>query len=176
MGGLLRTSIFLLVFGAALASGQTLSSTQSLGLALASSATILTVTPSLTLLSAGSFVSFGGSTIVTTEVRTVASSTAQLVLQVSSDFSPATGPLVSAGKASYQCSASYGTPCSGQIQASVTSQTLVTSYSTGSCTGGGGSCSSSDPNTNTISFTVVDNPTYKTGLYSAGITITISTT
>lgn len=166
----------MLTLGAALSSAQTLTSTQSLGLSLASSATILTVTPSLTLLSSGTFISFGGSTIVTTEVRTVASNTGQLVLQVSSDFSPATGPLVSAGKVTYQCSASYGTPCSGQIQASVSSQTLVTSYSTGSCTGGGGSCSSSDPNTNTITFTVADNPTYRTGLYSAGITITISTT
>jgi len=50
----------------------------------------------------------------------------------------------------------------------------VLTVGAGVCTGGGGSCSTNDPNTVQTSFTLADNPAYGTGTYSAVLTFTIS--
>jgi hypothetical protein len=42
------------------------------------------------------------------------------------------------------------------------------------CTGGGGSCSSSDPATVQLSFTLANSPSYKTGGYTCSLVFTFS--
>jgi hypothetical protein len=44
----------------------------------------------------------------------------------------------------------------------------------GACTGGGGACSSSDPNTTSLSFTLNDSPTAATGSYQVSLQFTAS--
>jgi len=155
--------------------GQTLSSSETLAISLSPSGVIYSVPTSLTLSSAGTFASYIGSLSLSSEIRTSSSGSASITLQATSDFSPTTGPSISSGLLSYQCSsASYGTACSVTISASTTSQTSVASFSSLSCTGGGSPCSGSDPNTITLQFTVPDQATYKTGSYTATITFTIS--
>jgi hypothetical protein len=172
------TAVYLMLAflgSSSVALGQTLSSSETLAISLSPTGVIYSVPTSLTLSSAGTFASYIGSLSLSSEVRTSSSGSAAITLQATSDFSPTTGPLVSGGKLSYQCSAaSYGTACSGTISASTTSQTSVASFSSLSCTGGGSPCSGSDPNTITLQFTVPDQATYKTGSYTATITFTIS--
>jgi hypothetical protein len=54
--------------------------------------------------------------------------------------------------------------------------TPVVTILTSSCTGGGGSCSASNPNTVSVNLTLADPPSYQTGTYSANVTFTISAT
>jgi hypothetical protein len=155
--------------------GQTLTAAQTVNLALSPAGAIVTLPSSLTLVASGS--SYTGSLTITSEIRTSATGTGQLGLKVTTDFAPSTGPSTSHGDLSYQCTtASYGTACTGTIQASVSAQTGVTSFAALSCTGGGTPCSSSDPNTTTIQFTVTNSPVFKTGSYMATLTLTISAT
>jgi hypothetical protein len=42
------------------------------------------------------------------------------------------------------------------------------------CTGGGGACSAADPNTATVGFSLLNDPNYQTGNYTAVVTFTIS--
>jgi hypothetical protein len=158
-------------------SGSSGSATQSLNLLL-SPAGKLSVPASSTMLPGPSrFSLFQGTLAVTYRVRTTPGGTGNITLQVSSDFSPGGGPSAGTGALTYTCgSATLGAACSGSQVAALNFQTPVLAIPAGSCTGGGGTCSSEDPNSVTLNFVLADDPTYSTGSYAAQLTFTISAT
>ena len=111
---------------------------------------------------------------------TQATGAGTITVKATADFAPAGGPSIAAppttGDAlTYTCSAAtLGTPCSGQQKVSTSASTNVVTLSASQCTGGGGSCSSTDPDTVNLTFTLTDDPQYKVGSYSATLTFTIS--
>ena len=71
-----------------------------------------------------------------------------LTMPATADFSPAGGPSIAGGQLTYTCSAAtLGAACSGTQTASTSSQASVVTMGASLCTGGGGSCSSVNPNT-----------------------------
>ncbi len=119
------------------------------------------------------FAGFTGSMLVSYWARTSDGGSGSIAVQASSEFSPSGGPAASA--VLYTCSgASLGTGCSGTHTIQTTSQTPVVSLPGGVCTGGGGACSSQDPNTVQLLFALPNMPSYKTGSYSLQLTFTIS--
>ncbi|MGI9074173.1 MAG: hypothetical protein ACR2JB_23315 [Bryobacteraceae bacterium] len=135
----------------------------------------LSVPASLTVANAGTtFVAYAGNLAVSYRARTTASTgSGSLTLKATADFSPAGGPSIASGQLTYTCSsATLGTACSGTQTASTTSQTNVVTLGASACTGGGGSCSSVDPNTVQTSFTLTNTTALKTGSYSVTLTFT----
>jgi len=133
--------------------------------------------PATATLSKGltSFQPFTATVPVNYQVRTTPTGSGAITLQVASDFSPTGGPTAASGALSYVCSgANLGTACSGTQTASTTTSTPVLTVPASACTGGGGSCSSQNPNSMSLTFTLIDSPVYPTGTYSANITFTIS--
>lgn len=172
-GGKVRCAVLLLVSSAEV-SADIQTTTQTL------SATIspygkLSLPVSVTLTSSGTnFASYGGSFTVSYWARTSTGGSGSIVLQATSEFSPASGP--TAGTVTYTCSgATLGTGCSGTQTIQTAGQTPVVTLPGGVCTGGGGTCSSQDPNTVQLQLTLPNKPQYKTGAYSAQLTLTIST-
>jgi len=139
---------------------------------------------SVTLAKTGTaFNNFTGTLSISYRERTTQSTGGgTITVKATADFTPANGPSIhtppTAGDAlTYTCSAAtLGTNCSGTQTVSTTTSTNVVTFSASECTGGGGSCSSTNPNTMTVSFTLTDDPKYKTGSYSATLTFTISAT
>jgi hypothetical protein len=126
--------------------------------------------------SGGPFGAFTGGTNLTYYVRTSQSGGGgNIQVQVTSDFSPASGPAASAGSLKYTCAATApgnsGTanPCSGSITASTAAQTLVTSF-------GSDARSSPAGNNASVQWTLKNDPTFKAGSYLATVTFTISAT
>jgi len=137
----------------------------------------LSVPASLTVTTAGTtFVAYSGNLTVSYRARTTASTgSGSLTLKATADFSPSGGPSIATGQLTYTCSAAtLGTACSGTQTVSTASQTSVVTLGAGLCTGGGGSCSTANPNTVHSAFTLSNNPAFKTGTYSATLTFTIS--
>ena len=122
------------------------------------------------------FSAFTGNLTISYRARTTASTgSGSLTIEATADFSPTGGPSIAGGQLTYTCSsATLGSACSGTQTGSTSSQTSVVTMGAGLCTGGGGSCSSVNPNTTQTSFTLADNPAFKTGTYSATLTFTIS--
>ena len=150
---------------------------QTLIMNLPAAAKFISIPATTSLLgSAGSFSYFTASLPINFRIRTsAAGSASQMSLQVTTDFSPATGPSAAAGDLTYTCSgSSLGIACSGQATASTTSQTKLISFAASSCTGGGGICSSTDPNTFTMSFQLNNSPLFKASNYAATLTFTLS--
>jgi hypothetical protein len=137
---------------------------------------------SVTLTKTGTvFNNFTGSLSIQYRERTTQTTgSGTITLKATADFTPTGGPSIasppSTGDAlTYTCSgATLGTNCSGTQTVSTTASTNVVTFAASECTGGGGSCSSSSPNTMTLSFTLTDDPKYATGSYSATLTFTIS--
>jgi hypothetical protein len=76
----------------------------------------------------------------------------------------------------YTCSsATLGTPCSGTKTASTVGAVSVLDIPASACTGGGTPCGE-DPHTMLVSFSLVNNPRYAIGNYSAQVIFTISAT
>ena len=148
---------------------QTLTATINPGYALSAPATAsLTHTQT-------TFQPFQATVAVNYEVRTSPTGSGKITLQVTNDFSPSGGPSAANGNLTYTCgAANLGTPCSGTQTASTTTQTPLLTLPASTCTGGGGACSSQDPNSVNLTFTLTDNPGFPTGTYSATITFTIS--
>ena len=120
------------------------------------------------------FGTLAGSLTVSYWARTSASGGGAVTVQANSDFSPAGGPSVNA--VTFTCSgATLGVGCSGSQPLATSTQTSVVSLPGGACTGGGGVCSAQEPNTVLLTFSVLISPRYKTGTYSAQMTVTIST-
>lgn len=136
----------------------------------------LSVPSSAGLTSAGTlFQPFTGSLLINYEARTTPSGSASITIQAASDFSPANGPSVAAGNLVYTCgAASLGTACSGTTTVSTSSQTSVVNIGSSACTGGGGACSSTNPNTVQMNFVLANSPSFHTGTYSANLTLSIS--
>jgi len=127
--------------------------------------------------SASKFQPFTGNVVLSYRARTSPGAGGNVTLSVTSDFAPPGGPSVAAGGLAYTCNgATLGTPCSGAQTASTTSQTPVLALPAAACTGGGGACSSQSPNSVSLNFILADDPGYATGVYSARVTFTISTT
>jgi hypothetical protein len=117
---------------------------------------------------------FTGSTALSYFVRTTTTGGGgSITLQVTTDFSPTGGPSVktppSSGDAlAYTCIvASPGTACTGMQTSSTTTTTNVATFGTNAHTSSAGSTAS-------VNWTLTNDPTYKTGTYSATVTFTIS--
>jgi hypothetical protein len=132
----------------------------------------------VSLFSSGStFSSYTGTLLVGQRVRTTSGGSAAITVVGSAEFTPAGGPTIASGALSYTCgSATLGAACSGAHTMSTSTQTPVLSVGGSACTGGGGACSSADPNTVSLSFTLTNSPAFKTGTFSAQLTFVISAT
>jgi hypothetical protein len=118
---------------------------------------------------------FTGALPVSFRVRTSPAGGGTISLQVTSDFVPAGGPSVRAGSLTYVCGqAELGTACSGVQTASVGIQTPVLTLPPSACTGGGGQCSTADPNLLEIELALDNDPSFQTGTYSAQVMLIIS--
>ncbi len=123
------------------------------------------------------FQPFTGALVLSYRARTTPAGAGTITMTVTSDFTPAGGPSAASGDLTYVCSgATLGTACSGTQKASPTTQTPVVALPASSCTGGGGACSTPDPNSVNLIFNLTDSPAYGTGSYSAKVTFTISST
>jgi hypothetical protein len=165
-----------LVFAPAFLLGVTGTTTQALS-AQINAIGKLSVPSSLTLTSAGTtFVGYSGNLTVSYLARTTAATgSGSLTMRATADFSPIGGPSIAGAQLTYTCSAAtLGAACSGTQTASTASQTSVVTMGANLCTGGGPPCSSGNPNSVQSTFTLSDNPAYKTGTYSATLTFTIS--
>lgn len=127
----------------------------------------------------GQFAPFTGTLTVSYKARTTPPNTGggTITVEVSSDFTPSGGPSAAAGALTFTCgSAGLGTPCSGTKTASTTTQVTVVTLPASGCTGGGGSCSSSNPASVTVNFSLTDSPAYSPGSYLAQVILRISAT
>jgi hypothetical protein len=136
----------------------------------------LSLPASVLLASAGTtFLQFTGTLVVSYRARTTPAGNGNITLQVTTDFTPSGGPSAAVGSLRYTCAgASLGSPCTGTQSASTSSQTPVLGLPASACTGGGGACSSADPNTVQVGFTLENDPSFHTGTYSAQLTLVIS--
>ena len=138
----------------------------------------------LTLTETGTtFGSYTGSLAIQYDARTSpGGSGGSITVKATADFLPSGGPSITSPPTSgdalrYTCSgATLGSGCSGTQTVSTTTSTNVLTIPVSECTGGGGSCSSTSPNTVSVNFTLTDDPRYSTGSYSATLTFTISAT
>lgn len=114
-----------------------------------------------------------GSLTVSYWARTSAATGSAITVQAGSELTPAGGPSIES--VTYLCSgATLGTGCSGVHNLAISTQSPLVALPSEACTGGGGACSTQDPNTILIFFSVSNKPSYKTGTYSALITFTSS--
>ncbi|MGD1155573.1 MAG: hypothetical protein ABSA41_07060 [Terriglobia bacterium] len=137
----------------------------------------LTVTSPTALATTGTvFNNYTGTTTVTYLIRTTQSGgTGSITLKVTSDFSPATGgpsvttPPTAGDALKYTCSgAAPATACSGSQTPSTSTTTPVATF------GADAHTTSASGSTVTTSWTLTNDPVYKTGTYSATVTFTIS--
>jgi len=172
-------AIMLAGLGAVSASAQTFAATGTTTLAVnvGAEASIAINTPSTSLATSGGlFADFTGTTNFTYKVRTGQSSgTGNIVLSITSDFNGTGGPKVatppSTGDAlTYTCTlASSGTGCGSAQTASTTATTSVATF-------GADAHSVKAGDAGSVSWTLTNDPVYKTGSYSATATFTISAT
>ena len=119
------------------------------------------------------FGAFQGNLLLSYWARTGAGGGGSITAQASSNFTPAGGPAITA--VTYTCSgATMGAACSGSYSLSTSAQTPVAYLPGSACTGGGGDCSTQDPNSVQLWFSTPNLTHYKTGTYSAQVTFTIS--
>lgn len=149
--------------------------TTNLSVTVGPEAGLQVTTSTTTLTAAGTvFNPYSGTTNLSYKIRTTQSSgSGSVTLKVTSDFSAAGGPSVttppSAGDAlTYTCTvAAPGTGCSGSITASTSAATNVATF-------GAGASSSNAGNAASTTWSLTNDPVYKTGSYSATVTYTIS--
>ena len=142
--------------------------------------------PSVTLTKTGTiFNSYTGNlTGLQYRARTTSTGGGSITVKATTDFPCASGgpciatPPTPGDALTYVCSgATLGSNCSGtQTVSTTTSTSVVSGIPASACTGGGGSCSTADPNTVNLTFILTNDPKYKTGSYSATLTFTISAT
>ena len=136
----------------------------------------VSVPSGITLLKgAQAFTSYTGAMTVSFRARTTSATSATVTLQASGNFTPSGGPSLAAGDLTFTCGAAgYGTACSGTQTVSSTAQKTVVTLPPGACTGGGGSCSATDPATVQLSFQLSNDPSVSTGTYSLPVVFTVS--
>jgi hypothetical protein len=148
--------------------GQTLSAN------LGANAKLSVVQSSVTLLNSGmTFGDFTGAVTILYKVRTTPSGSSTLVVNAASDFSPANGPSIANSDLSYTCSgATLGSACSGSQIVLAPSTTNVVTVGAGACSGSG--CAGPNPSSVSVSLTLANSPTFKTGVYTTSLTFSIS--
>jgi hypothetical protein len=171
--------IFLAGLGVVSAFGQTFlgSGTTTVSVTVGAEASIAINTSSTALTSSGTlFADYTGTTNLTYKVRTTPSTgSGSIVLQITSDFNGTGGPKVnnpptSGDKLSYDCTvATSGTGCGANQTASTSSTTPVATF-------GSDAHSTRAGDAGTVSWTLTNDPAYKTGSYNATATFTISAT
>jgi hypothetical protein len=138
-------------------------------------ATILITTGTTALVAASTSAPYTGTTSFTYIVRTSQTTgSGSIQLKITSDFSPSSGPSVASPPTSgdaltYTCTSSLGTPCSTTQTASTTANTSVVSF-------GADTSSSILGSTGSVSWSLSNDPLYKSGTYTATATFTISAT
>lgn len=140
------------------------SGTQTVSVTLNSAAKV-SVPANLTMSAAGTtFQNITGTQVVNYKARTTPAGHAWLSLKgISAYFNSVS--------VTYTCSGpTLGAACSGTQTVSTSSTTPVVQVGASACVGTG--CSSSDPATITLSFTLVNSPVYPTGSYSGSIQYT----
>jgi hypothetical protein len=173
---LLAAVVLLLSASLAGASTVTATGTSTLSLTVSNEASI-TITTTTTLAATGTvFNPYTGTTNFTYKIRTTQTGgSGSIVLQISPDFSPSGGPSVgtppTTGDAlTYTCSTASGTACSTAQTASTSAPTNVATFGTDahsvSTSGDAGS----------VTWSLTNDPKYKTGSYSATVTFTVSAT
>ena len=169
--------VLLVLAGTAQAQTFATTGTGTVAVTVAPEASIHIDTPAQTLASIGNnFADYTGHTDFTYKVRTGASAgTAGITLMVTEDFNGSNGPSVAASGAtgdtlSYTCSVSSpANSCSGTPVASTSAATPVAAF-------GAGVSSSKAGNTGSVAWTLVNDPAYAVGTYTATVTYTISAT
>jgi hypothetical protein len=138
------------------------------------SISIATATSALATTGTGFNNAFTGGTTFTYKIRsTKTGGTGSIGVEVTSDFSPGSGPSVAspptAGDAlSYTCTvATPATACTGSQTASTTAVTPVATFGADAHSAMGG-------NTGSLNWALTDDPKYGTGTYTATVTFTIS--
>jgi len=176
----LATAVLLMAgLGASSAFGQFTANTgtTSLNVTVAAEASIQIDTGTTGLTSSNTlFADYTGSTNYSYKIRTSqgGGGTGSVTLKITTDFSPAGGPSVTtpptAGDAlTYTCSAvAPATACSSTQISSTVSSTSVASFGSDAHSAKAGNSS------NSVSWTLSNDPVYKTGAYSAVATFTIS--
>ena len=174
---LLAAVALLLSASLAGASTVTATGTSTLSVTVSNEASITITTGTTTLAATGTvFNPYTGTTNFTYKIRTTQTTgSGSIVLQVTTDFSPSGGPSVgtppNGGDAlTYTCSTASGTPCS-------TAQTASTSAPTNVATFGADAHSvSTSGDAGSVTWSLTNDPKYKTGAYSATVTFTVSAT
>jgi hypothetical protein len=150
----------------------------SVSITVGAEAAIQVSTSSTSLTASGTiFNNYTGTTSFSYKIRTTKTGgSGTVTLQVTSDFSPAGGPSVAspptAGDSlSYACAvAAPGTGCSGTQTASTTAATSVVTFGADAHSVAAGTSG------NSVSWTLANDPVYKTGSYNSTVTFTISST
>jgi len=157
------------------ARGDSVTLTQAVSAELAPAAK-LAVPATVTLVSSGAtFQQFAGTLAISYRVRTSAAGGGTISLEAVSDFSPAGGPSVAANSLVYTCSGgTLGSACSGRQTAVTGTQSPVLALPAATCTGGGGVCSTTDPNSVQVTFSLDDDSSIGTGTYASQIMFVIS--
>lgn len=171
------TPLMLLLFVVSTGYAQSNTGTTTVQVTVGAEASLTVASPTALTAVGTVFNNYTGSTVVTYFVRTTQSTgSGTITLKVTTDFSPANGPSVTtpptAGDAlKYTCTATGpATACTGSQTASTSSTTSVATFGADAhTTTAGGS-------TATTSWTLTNDPVYKTGTYSATVTYTISAT
>lgn len=149
----------------------------SVAVSVAAEAAIHIDTASVTLTSSGTnFADYTGNTAFTYKIRTGATAgTAGITLQVTSDFTGTGGPSVAnsgttGDTLSYTCTVSApANSCSGSQISSTTAATPVSTF-------GANARSAKAGNSGSVSWTLINDPAYAVGTYTAVVTYTISAT
>jgi hypothetical protein len=163
---------------------QTTLGTQTLSLTLQAAGLLYNVPGSLSLTHTGTvFNAYTGTVTLQYRARTSSGGSGAITVRATTDFPCASGgpcitsPPTAGDALTYTCSgATLGTNCSGAQTVSTAASTNVVTIPASVCTGAGSPCNNASPNTVSVSFTLTDDPKYKTGSYSATLTWTISAT
>jgi len=149
--------------------------TNQVSVTVAAEAALTVGASATTLTSVGTnFSDYTGTTLLTYFIRTTnTGGTGFIKLQVTTDFAPTGGPSVGSAPTagdtlSYMCSVSSpGTPCSGPLTSSISTQTSVATFGTNNH-------STKTGNSASVLWTLSNDPLYVTGSYTAVVTYTIS--
>ena len=148
-----------------------------LSVTVATEASMTVTTSTTTFTESGGVNTFGNFTATTNftyRMRTTkVGGTGKITVQITSDFA-AGGPSVASPPAgdtvTFTCTAATGTACSTSNASTTTPGNVVTFGADGHSTQG------ASPDAGTVTWTIPNDPIYKTGSYTATATFTISST
>jgi hypothetical protein len=163
------------VFALARCHAVTATTTQTLTASIGALAKV-SVPSGQTLSPTGTFFSpFTASMTMNYRARTTASGGGNITAKATADFTPSGGPSVPSGQLTYSCpGATLGTACSATQTVSTTSATGIVTLPVSACTGGGAPCSTADPNSVSLEFSLTNSPASSTGTYQVTLQFTAS--